>query len=55
MPRHNLPKVKPMVKALCKKYDVNYHDTGFIKGTMEVLNILEVTSNLSSQLSKKAF
>ncbi|CAO0796171.1 unnamed protein product [Mucor circinelloides] len=55
MPRHNLPKVKPMVKALCQKYDVYYHDTGFWKGTMEVLKTLDVASNMSLQLSKKAF
>ncbi|KAG2228560.1 hypothetical protein INT48_004745 [Thamnidium elegans] len=52
MPRHNLPKVKPMVKALCKKYDIYYHDTGFIKGTLEVLKTLDVASNLSLQLTK---
>lgn len=55
MPRHNLPKVKPMVKALCKKYDIYYHDTGFIKGSLEVLQTLDVASKLSLQLSKKAF
>nr|AFD18732.1 delta-6 fatty acid desaturase [Rhizopus arrhizus] len=55
MPRHNLPKVKPMVKSLCKKYDINYHDTGFLKGTLEVLKTLDITSKLSLQLSKKSF
>ncbi|KAI8346358.1 delta-6-fatty acid desaturase [Choanephora cucurbitarum] len=55
MPRHNLPKVKPMVKSICQKYNVYYHDTGFIKGTLEVLKTLDITSNLSLQLSKKAF
>ncbi|KAI8882968.1 delta-6-fatty acid desaturase [Backusella circina FSU 941] len=54
MPRHNLPKVKPMVKNLCQKYGINYHDTGFIKGTLEVLQTLDITSNISLQLSKKA-
>lgn len=44
-----------MVKALCQKYDVYYHDTGFWKGTMEVLKTLDVASNMSLQLSKKAF
>ncbi|KAI8993434.1 delta-6-desaturase [Pilobolus umbonatus] len=55
MPRHNLPKVKPMVKAICQKYNVYYHDTGFINGTLEVLKTLDITSKLSLQLSKKAF
>nr|AAX40418.1 delta-6-fatty acid desaturase [Thamnidium elegans]AAZ72733.1 delta-6-fatty acid desaturase [Thamnidium elegans] len=55
MPRHNLPTVMPMVKSLCQKYDINYHDTGFLKGTLEVLQTLDITSKLSLQLSKKSF
>ncbi|KAI9485643.1 MAG: delta-6-fatty acid desaturase [Benjaminiella poitrasii] len=55
MPRHNLPKVKPMVKSLCQKYNIHYHDTSFFKGTLEVLQTLDVASNMSLQLSKKAF
>jgi hypothetical protein len=55
MPRHNLPKVKPMVKAISQKYGIHYHDTGFWKGTMEVLKTLDVASNMSLKLSKKAF
>ncbi|KAF7730054.1 hypothetical protein EC973_002999 [Apophysomyces ossiformis] len=55
MPRHNLPKVKPMVKSLCKKYGISYHDTTAIKGTLEVLHALDVTQKLSLKLSKKAF
>jgi hypothetical protein len=43
-----------MVKSLCKKYDIHYHDTGFIKGTLEVLQTLDITSNISLQLSKKS-
>ncbi|KAG1056551.1 hypothetical protein G6F46_002069 [Rhizopus delemar] len=54
MPRHSLPKVKPMVKSLCKKYGIKYHDTGFFKGTLEVLKTLDITSKLSLQLSKKS-
>ncbi|KAI9318584.1 delta-6-fatty acid desaturase [Dichotomocladium elegans] len=55
MPRHNLAKVKPMVRSLCKKYNIKYHNTTFLKGTMEVLNTLEVVQKLSMRLSKKAF
>jgi hypothetical protein len=54
MPRHSLPKVKPMVKSLCKKYGIKYHDTGFFKGTLEVLKTLDIASKLSLQLSKKS-
>ncbi|CDS09066.1 hypothetical protein LRAMOSA10426 [Lichtheimia ramosa] len=55
MPRHSLSKVKPMVKSLCKKYDISYHDTSFLKGTMEVLSTLEIVQKMSLKLSKKAF
>lgn len=55
MPRHSLSKVKPMVKSLCKKYNISYHDTSFLKGTMEVLSTLEIVQKMSLKLSKKAF
>lgn len=55
MPRHSLAKVKPMLRSLCKKYDINYHNTTFLKGTMEVLNTLDVVQKLSLRLSKKSF
>ena len=55
MPRHNLKKVRPMVKSLCQKYGIHYHDTSFIKGTIEVLETLDIVQKLSLRLSKKSF
>ncbi|KAI9272560.1 delta-6-fatty acid desaturase [Sporodiniella umbellata] len=55
MPRHNLPRVKPMVKSLSKKYNIHYHDVGFFKGFLEVLQTLDIASKLSLRLSKKSF
>ncbi|KAI8143077.1 delta-6-fatty acid desaturase [Fennellomyces sp. T-0311] len=55
MPRHNLSKVKPMVKSLCKKYGIHYHDTSFINGTIEVMSTLDIVQKLSFRLSKKSF
>ncbi|KAI7852381.1 delta-6-fatty acid desaturase [Circinella umbellata] len=55
MPRHNLKKVRPMVKSICDKYNIHYHDTSFIKGTIEVLETLDIVQKLSLRLSKKSF
>ncbi|ORX46270.1 delta-6-desaturase [Hesseltinella vesiculosa] len=55
MPRHNLPKVKPQIKALCKKYDILYHDTSCLRGTLEVLQALDVVQKLAGKLSQKMF
>ncbi|KAI9985643.1 hypothetical protein PInf_005035 [Phytophthora infestans] len=40
MPRHNLQKVNPLVKSLCKQYDVRFHETGFYRGLVEVVDEL---------------
>ncbi|KAI7863656.1 delta-6 fatty acid desaturase [Spinellus fusiger] len=55
MPRHSLKKVKPMVRALCKKYNILHHNTSAVKGTIEVLETLDMVQKLSLKLSKKAF
>ncbi|KAI8096504.1 delta-6-desaturase [Halteromyces radiatus] len=55
MPRHNLPKVKPMIKSICKKYNIHYHDTTALKGTLEVLQTLDVVQKLCGKFSKKVF
>ena len=38
MPRHYLPKVKPLVEQLCKKHDVPYRSTSFTKAVGECLS-----------------
>ncbi|KAI8967435.1 delta-6 fatty acid desaturase [Mycotypha africana] len=55
MPRHNLSKIKPMVKQLAKKYDIPYHDTSFIGGTFEVLQTLDFVQKLNYKWVKKIF
>ncbi|KAF1776987.1 Fatty acid desaturase domain [Phytophthora cactorum] len=40
MPRHNLQKVNPLVKSLCKEYGVRFHETGFYRGLVEVVDEL---------------
>ncbi|KAI8071373.1 delta-6-desaturase [Gongronella butleri] len=55
MPRHYLPKVKPQVKALCKKHNILYHDTSALRGTLEVLQTLDVVQKLCAKFSQKMF
>ncbi|KAF4315762.1 hypothetical protein BBO99_00009150 [Phytophthora kernoviae] len=40
MPRHNLEKVNPLVKSLCKEYNVRFYETGFYRGLVEVVDEL---------------
>lgn len=40
LPRHNLGKVRSIVREFCKKHDVKFHETGLWQGNMEVLQHL---------------
>ncbi|CAI5727836.1 unnamed protein product [Hyaloperonospora brassicae] len=40
IPRHNLQRVNPLVKSLCKEYDLRFHETGFYRGLVEVVDEL---------------
>jgi acyl-lipid Delta6-acetylenase / acyl-lipid (9-3)-desaturase len=44
LPRHNLKKVHVLVESFCKEYELSYHETDMITGTMEVLNHLNKVS-----------
>lgn len=55
MPRHKLPLVKPTVKRLAQKYNINYHDTNMITGTLEVLQTLDIVQKISQKFIKKVF
>nr|ALA48974.1 delta-6 fatty acid desaturase 2 [Umbelopsis isabellina] len=55
MPRHNLKKVQPKVIEICRKHNVPYHLTSFWRGTLEVLQTLDIVQKVSAKLSKKAF
>lgn len=44
IPRHNFRYISDRVRGLLQKYDVTYHVTGFIEGTMEVLDRLDRVS-----------
>ncbi|RUS13656.1 hypothetical protein BC938DRAFT_477737 [Jimgerdemannia flammicorona] len=53
LPRHNLPKVQPLVQSLCKKHNVSYHMTSAYQGTKEVWKTLTTVEQVSQKLSKK--
>lgn len=55
MPRHKLPRVKPTVKRLAQKYNIPYHDTTMIGGTLEVLQTLDFVQKISQKFIKKVF
>jgi fatty acid desaturase len=44
IPRHNLPKVQAQVMPMAKKFNIPYHKTGFISGTMELMRKLYTVS-----------
>ena len=36
LPRHNLREARTLVKAVCKKHDLRYHEPGFFAGNLEM-------------------
>jgi fatty acid desaturase len=55
MPRHKLSQVKPTVRRLCKEYNIHYHDTSVLGGTLEVLQTLDVVQTFCRKFLKKVF
>merc|ERR1711871_1583102 len=40
LPRHNLRKARDLVKAICDKHDIHYHEPTFIDGNVEMWQAL---------------
>jgi len=49
LPRHNLRKARDLVKAVCKKHNIHYHEPGFFEANMETLRALYRTSRVARQ------
>jgi fatty acid desaturase len=47
LPRHNYHLVAPLVKEVCAKHQVHYHETTFWQGMMEVLGRLRSVGKLA--------
>jgi len=44
LPRHNLRKAREMVKEICRKHDIYYHEPGFLEGNVEMWKQLRDTA-----------
>merc|ERR1712176_30657 len=44
LPRHNLRKARDLVKAVCKKHDIHYHEPGFYQANVETLQVMYETA-----------
>mmetsp|Transcript_59198 Transcript_59198/g.183831 ORF Transcript_59198/g.183831 Transcript_59198/m.183831 type:complete len:557 (-) Transcript_59198:226-1896(-) len=52
LPRHNLRKARELVKAVCKKHGIHYHEPGFFQANFETMRALISTAQ-SAQNSKR--
>ena len=41
LPRHNLRRARTLVKAICKKHDIHYHEPSFFEGNVEMWHALK--------------
>ncbi|KAJ3278752.1 hypothetical protein HK104_002059 [Borealophlyctis nickersoniae] len=52
IPRHNLPKIAPMVQELCRKHGIPYHCTSLVDGVGEVVGRLMHISRMAKKMKK---
>jgi fatty acid desaturase/predicted heme/steroid binding protein len=53
IPRHNLPKVAPLVESLCKKHGVPYHTTSLGGGLVEVVQRLTNVAGQARRIKRQ--
>jgi len=41
LPRHNLREARKLVKAICEKHNIHYHEPGFFAGNLEMWRALK--------------
>ena len=52
LPRHNLRKARKLVKAICHKHDIHYHEPGFIAGNIEMWHSLKDAAMAARKTTK---
>jgi delta8-fatty-acid desaturase len=52
LPRHNLRKARELVKAICKKHGIYYHEPGFFEGNLEMWGALRDTAMEARKATK---
>ena len=52
LPRHNLRKARELVKPICVKHGIHYHEPGFFAGNLEMWRALKVAALAARKTTK---
>jgi delta8-fatty-acid desaturase len=52
LPRHNLRKAQVLVKRVCQKHNIHYHEPGFFAGNLEMWRALKVAALAARRTTK---
>ena len=52
LPRHNLRKARELVRAFCKKHDVEYKELGFFDGSVRLFRKMREVAHSARTLKK---
>jgi len=52
LPRHNLRKARELVKPICAKHGIHYHEPGFFAGNLEMWRALKVAALAARKTTK---
>merc|ERR1711904_701450 len=52
LPRHNLRRARTLVKAVCEKHDIHYHEPGFFEGNLEMWRALKDAAMAARKTTK---
>lgn len=52
LPRHNLREARRLTRALCEKHDIHYHEPGFFRANVELVQCMAATARKTADLRK---
>ena len=52
LPRHNLRRARTLVKAVCKKHGIHYHEPGFFEGNVAMWKSMKVAAMAARKTTK---